>query len=353
MRKAWAAVIGLMLAGAASIASAAETSPALRKVIDAAQKEGEITLTYGALLGGTDGARTMERLVNAKYGTHLKIDYTPGPSAPEMAARIAQEQAAKRPSSTDLYPVSMTAANAHLFQAIDWRELVPELPEAAMKFGRRGVAYATLLVGITYNTGLIPEDKAPKTLKDLLDPQWKGKIGVRVSTTFMAFLALPSEMGPEGSVAFFRKLGAQASGMIRCGNAERIASGEFPLFFPNCGDYEARKAALAGAKVGAIIPTDAACMAYFTAGIPNNSAHPNAARLLIAFLLSREGQDFEWDADGADYHGLPGSKIAAVMAKYRAQGVNFIDEVDVEEQHPELLDVQKRMLEALQESMTK
>jgi ABC-type Fe3+ transport system substrate-binding protein len=347
----WAILVGFAIAGWAAMAEAGPVSPALQQVIDGAAKEGEITLTYGALLGGTDGARTLERLVNAAYGTHLKVNYTPGPSGPEMAARIAQEQAAKRPSSTDLYPVSMTAANAHLFQAIDWRDLVPELPEAAMKFGRRGVAYATLLVGITYNTGLIPEDKAPKSLKDLLDPQWKGKIGVRISTTFMAFLALPSVMGPEGSVEFFRKLGGQASGMIRCGNAERIASGEFPIFFPNCGDYEARKAALDGAKVGSIIPSDAACMAYFTAGIPNNSAHPNAAKLLISFLLSRGGQDFEWDADGTDYHGLPGSKIAAVMAKYRAAGVTFIDEVDVEEQHPELLQVQKDMLQALQESM--
>lgn len=332
-------------------ARAADIPTALQPVVAAAQKEGALTLTWGALLGGDDGARTLEKLVNQRFGTTIRFDYTPGPSGPEMAARLAQEQAAKRPASTDIYPVSMTVANAQLFMAIDWRPYVPELPEEAMKFGKRGVAYATLPVGMMYNSELIPQSKAPSSLKDLLDPQWKGKIGVRISTTFMAFLALPSVLGPEGSVAFFRRLGTQAAGMIRCGNAERIASGEFPIFFPDCGDYEVRKAQRSGVKIAHVIPSEGAGLAYFTAGIPVNSAHPNAAKLFVVFLLSRAGQDFEWDADGTDYHGLPGSHIAAELAKYRDRAIKFIDEVDVEEQHPELLQVQKEMLQALQESM--
>jgi iron(III) transport system substrate-binding protein len=341
----------LWLAMAAAPCAAEDQSPALKAVIEAAKTEGEITLSWGALLGGTDGARRLEGLVNKRFGTNIRFNYTPGPSGPEIAARLAQEQAAKRPASTDIYAVSMTGANARLFLPVDWQALVPELPSAAMKFDKRGVAYATLLIGATYNSAIVPEATAPASLKDLLDPQWKGKIGVRVSTTFMAFLALPQVLGPEGSVEFFRKLGPQAAGMIRCGSAERIASGEFPIFFPDCGDYEARRAAEGGAKLAHMIPSEGAGMAYFTVGIPNNAAHPNAAKLFTVFLLSRAGQDFEWETDGTDYHGLPGSHIAAEMEKYKARGISFIDEVDVEEQHPELLQVQKDMLQALQESM--
>jgi ABC-type Fe3+ transport system substrate-binding protein len=352
---AWRAggvALGLWLAMAAAAPSAAEDqTPALKSVIEAAKKEGEITLSWGALLGGTDGARRLEALVNTRFGTNIRFTYTPGPSGPEIAARLAQEQAAKRPAMTDIYAVSMTTSNARLFMPVDWQALVPELPPAAMKFDKRGVAYATLLIGATYNSDLIPEAKAPKSLKDLLDPQWKGKIGVRISTTFMAFLALPQVLGPEGSIEFFRKLGPQAAGMIRCGSAERIASGEFPIFFPDCGDYEARRAAQDGAKLAHMIPSEGAGMAYFTVGIPTNSAHPNAARLFTVFLLSRAGQDFEWQTDGADYHGLPGSHIAAEIEKFKARGISFIDEVDVEEQHPELMQVQKEMLQALQESI--
>ena len=100
-----------------------------------------------------------------------------------------------------------------------------------------------------------------------------------------------------------------------------------------------------------VVPSDYPVMSYFLAGIPNNAAHSNAARLLIAFLMTRAGQDFEWDADGTDYHGLPGSKLAPIVAAYEARGAKFVDEVDVETEHPDLLKVQKQMLEALQASI--
>ena len=155
--------LGLWLIVAAAAPCAAADEPAaLKSVIEAAKKEGEITLSWGSLLGGTDGARRLEGLVNKRFGTEIRFNYTPGPSGPEIAARLAQEQAAKRPAMTDIYAVSMTAANARLFMPVDWQALVPELPSAAMKFDKRGVAYATLLIGATYNNGIIPERRRPR-----------------------------------------------------------------------------------------------------------------------------------------------------------------------------------------------
>jgi len=353
-----AACVGMLFFTTAAIAQngpAAEQSftPALRQVIDGARKEGALTLSYGSALDGAKGAVRLQNMINRKYGLNLKFTFAPGPSGPEMAARIAQEAAAGRPSSSDIFFTSMTNDNAQLFEEVDWRDYLPDLPAEAMKFGKRGVAFTTLLIGMTYNTAMIAPDKAPKSLKDLLKPEWKGKIGARVSTTFMAYLALPEALGPEGAVEFFRQFGAQADGQIRCGSSERISSGEFLIFFPDCGDYEARKGQRAGAPLGHVIPQEAGGVAVWPLGIPRNSAHPNAARLFVTFMLTREGQDFVWETDGTDYWRLPGSKIAPEMEKYRARGVKFIDQTQLEADQPEMLKVQGQMFQAMQQGLKK
>ena len=52
--------------------AAAQTSPALKGLIDAAKKEGELTLSWGeGTLGGTAGLKTFEKQINAAYGTAL------------------------------------------------------------------------------------------------------------------------------------------------------------------------------------------------------------------------------------------------------------------------------------------
>jgi ABC-type Fe3+ transport system substrate-binding protein len=130
-------------------------------------------------------------------------------------------------------------------------------------------------------------------------------------------------------------------------------SGEFPIFFPDCGDYEVRKAQRVGAPLGHIIPKEAGGVAVWPLGIPKNSARPNAARLFVTFMLTREGQDFVWDSDGTDYWRLPGSKIAPEMEKYRARGVKFIDQTQLESDRPELLKAQTRMFEAMQQGLKK
>ena len=331
----------------------AETfTPALQKVIQAAEKEGQLTLSWGSLLGSAKGAEEFEGLVNKRFGTHIKFVFTPAAlSAPRMAVKLTQEYKAGRPATTDILPVGITFGNADTFMQFDWRDYIPNLPANAMKYDRHGVAFATLLIGITYNTNLVPPDKVPTSLKDLLKPEWKNKIAARVSTTFMSFLALPDVLGRDAAVDFFSKLGKQARGMIRCGSDTRIASGEFALFYPDCGDYGPRADRRKGMPVGHVIPSEGAGMGFWVAAIPKNASHPNAAKLFITELLSPAGQDFMWRMDGTDFPGLPGSRIAKEVAKYKAKGIQFIDIIEAEREHPEIRQAQKDMLKALQDSM--
>ena len=220
-----------------------------------------------------------------------------------------------------------------------------------MRFGKRGAVFLTQLPGITYNTAKISPKDAPKSMEDLLNPKWKGRIAARISTTSFGFLALPEFLGPKGSVDFFRKYGKQVGGMIRCGNWERIASGEYEMFFPDCGDYAVRKIKRDHPEValGHVIPSDGALITFWNAGIPNNTAHPNAAKLFVYFLLTPEGQEFVWDVQGSDSIFTPKSRIAPIIAAYKAKGVKFYYHSDALDS--KTVSAERAMLKALKESV--
>src|SRR5207249_10024560 len=62
-------------------------------------------------------------------------------------------------------------------------------------------SYRQVVVSVLYNTRLVKAEEAPKSLADLLDPKWKGKIVMpdpNVHTTTAVWLAdLQSVMGAQ------------------------------------------------------------------------------------------------------------------------------------------------------------
>ncbi len=73
------------------------------------------------------------------------------------------------------------------------------------------------------------------------------------------------------------------------------------------------------------MPTDAALLFHWFLGVPKNAAHPNAAKLFIDWLLSREGQDLVWEVQATDHHLVPGSKTAPTIEELQAKGVKFTE----------------------------
>src|SRR5262249_6640297 len=91
-------------APAAAAQPAANRSPTLQALVDAARQEGAIDLVWGeGSLGGREGTRQLIDAINRQYGLNLDVRFTPGPSFPEMAARIAQEYQSGRRATTDVY----------------------------------------------------------------------------------------------------------------------------------------------------------------------------------------------------------------------------------------------------------
>ena len=69
----------------------------------------------------------------------------------------------------------------------------------------------------------------------------------------------------------------------------RIASGEFAIYLPFLLNY---LPALKGLPVRGVVLDEGVTFTPYSASMIKNAPHPNAARLLIDYMLSREGQGF-------------------------------------------------------------
>jgi iron(III) transport system substrate-binding protein len=98
-----------------------------------------------------------------------------------------------------------------------------------------GPSYRTGIVGIIYNKSIITPDKAPKTLEDLLKPEYKGKLAFPDPTRGAVALMWPASlyklMGKDRADDYLRRLGATKPIMVEgvLNAAERVTTGETPL----------------------------------------------------------------------------------------------------------------------------
>ena len=142
---------------------------------------------------------------------------------------------------------------------------------------------------IGYNTSLLKRHEVPRSDEDLLNPKWKGKIGMD-HTKPEWFSWKLKRMGEEKGLAYMKKLGAQEfklyAGLTIL--TSLLAAGEFPLvlntYLHNVEDVRRK-----GAPVD-WVAQDPVFTKFQPIGIGSKAAHPNAAKLFVDFMLSEEGQ---------------------------------------------------------------
>ena len=157
--------------------------------------------------------------------------------------------------------------------------------------GKQGVyAYANreIYISLGFNTKLVPPAEAPRTVKDYLDPKWKGKMSIAGTTTGVRWTgAVLEAMGRE----FLEKLSAQEINVQNISGAALaglVASGEVPLS-PTIFNSNIFTAKQKGAPVEwrAIDPVIAG---VGTSAMLINAPHPHAALLFLDYLHSKDGQ---------------------------------------------------------------
>ena len=274
----------------------APASSAWDKIVAEAKNEGKVTMYTFSLTG--DIGQAIAQAFEAKYG--IKIEYITGVGA-TLIERVKSEQAGKRfiadtlDTSTTLMAIAKTdgitepAGNLPtLLQQNVWLAH-PRLDEQGHL-----IAFDTLYQTPYVNTTLVKSGDEPKSYLELLEPKWKGKMVTADPNTVPYLPRLYSVLVSRKILDedFFRKLIKQDPKMAPSvrDDANILIRGEASLSV-TAATTILNPFIAQGAPVKPIDVKEGAVLAMSPSiALVKNAPHPNAARLLIDWLVTAEGQ---------------------------------------------------------------
>ena len=162
------------------------------------------------------------------------------------------------------------------------------------KDGYLNAIWASLLVYL-YNAKQVARAQAPRTIDELLQPRWKGKLGIdKDADDWLA--AIMDYYGDEKGKQIARALGGQQLN-IRKGRtlvSQLVAAGEFPVQI-DAHHHEAVALRKAGAPIDYVFPEPfVPVKAVSMLALSSRAPHPHAAALLIDFMLSKKAQEIAY-----------------------------------------------------------
>jgi iron(III) transport system substrate-binding protein len=256
------------------------------KLIQAAKKEGKVVV-YGSL--ESDTTDTITKAFTKKTG--IEVEYWRA-SATKVMDRAMSEYRAGKP----LFDIILTNDNPMqimhkqgIFAKYD-SPTARDFPKDAID-PNLGPRYRNVVIGVVYNTNSIKPADAPKTLEDLVNPKYRGKLVMpdptQHTTTTQWVASLWKVLGKEKADKFIRDLAAMKPIFVESllPAAERVASGETPVAITYV------KYAFIYGKKG--VPLDYTRLGKFMGdghylGLGNKAPHVNAGKAFIDYFLDDE-----------------------------------------------------------------
>lgn len=239
-------------------------------------------------------AKPLVNAFEAKY-PGVKVKYLRQSTGPLMSVIETEREAGK--VSFDLVSLSDVTDMMRLqykgylmsYKPENWNMIQNRFKEKDGYFIAHNVA--VMLGG--YNPKVIPPAGAPKSYKDFLNPKWKNKICNSSPSRGGSGLASVARVVGLYGWEYIETL-AKNGAMFVAGHGSvvrMIISGERPLAWDITG-YRAIEEELKGAPLKHIWFSEGVPTYGTFQGIPTKAPHPAAAKLLVNFMMSREGQEF-------------------------------------------------------------
>jgi iron(III) transport system substrate-binding protein len=256
-----------------------------QRLIEGAKKEKE--LAFYSSVPPEDIAALISAF-DKKYGVKVRVWRS---DSEGILQRIISEAKARR-FEVDIMAGSSSALEPlyreNLLQEVKSPYLADILPEAIAPHRQWVSIYLSTFVQ-AYNTNLVRQESLPKTYRDLLNPEWKGRIAIEAED-FDWFAQVVMDMGEARGLQLFRDIVATNGISVRKGHSlltNLVAAGEVPLALTAYG-FLAEQAKRKGAPLDWFVIPPA--IARSTAeGLARNAPHPYAAVLFYDFLIS-DGQ---------------------------------------------------------------
>jgi ABC-type Fe3+ transport system substrate-binding protein len=285
------AIVALLASGPAYAIDAA--------VIAAAKREGEVVWSSTQIINQL--VRPVASAFEKKY-PGIRLRFTRA-NANEVAVKILNESRAGRPQSDVFDGTSTVVPLKQQGYVLQWQpEAAKAYPDLYKDPQGHWIASNLFINTPGYNTALVAKGSEPRTYQDLLDPKWNGK---------MAWNALPStsggvgfvgtvlaEMGEPDGMAYLRAFSKQRVANVAAAAREvldQVIAGEYAIGLQIFNHH-----AVISAKKGAPVDwirMEPATGSLSVIGILKDAPHPNAAKLLVDFIISKEGQQVYRDAD--------------------------------------------------------
>jgi iron(III) transport system substrate-binding protein len=271
--------------GLIAFTSAAYGQSERDKMIEAAKKEGEVAF-YGGF-SVSDVAGFIQKF-NKKY-PFIRVNHL-REGAEKLMTRVLTERQAGR-HSVDVIQARGFPARVMLDKGVFAKYPSPEAKVYPKGFKDSEGLWATMYVQtsvIGYNTKFVKPGEI-KSWEDLTNPKWKGQMVVdREETEWFANML--EVMGREKGLAYMRRIAEQRPTLWEGHTlmAQLVAAGEHPigisLYGPRIEDLKSKGAPVEWVRTNPVIGF------LYLVGLADRAPHPNAAKLMIDFALSQEGQ---------------------------------------------------------------
>jgi len=307
LRRSAAAAVGLTVFTGASTAFGATkarlaapptkmTKNHFAALVSAAKKEGHLN----TIALPPDWANYKEALAAfpKKYGIQITNDNPDGSSAQENQAIVSLKGDSRAPDVVDVgESFAIAGANQGLY-AKYFNLNYKTIPRALKDTRGYWMGDYWGAVSIGYNKSLV--SNPPKTFKDLLKPEYKGKVAINgspLSSNSAIAVVLASALANGGSLSDVSAGVEYWANMKKNGNyipvqttPQTVASGQTPISLDWDYNNLAYKNEFPAANWDFTVPADGVYGGYYAQAISATAPHPNAARLWEEFLYSDQGQ---------------------------------------------------------------